>query len=65
MLREDIVEEVKAGMFHIWAVNTIDEGIELLTGAHAGMPNSAGRYPEGTINGRVDQRLRDLSDPAR
>ncbi len=63
MLREDIVAAVQAGRFHIWAVNAIDEGIELLTGAHAGTPNSAGRYPEGTINGRVDQRLRDLSEP--
>ena len=65
MLREDVVEAVKAGKFHIWAVNTIDEGIEVLTGVPAGerMPN--GRFAEGTVNGRVLQRLHDLAEPPR
>jgi predicted ATP-dependent protease len=65
MLREEVVEAVKAGKFHVWAVNNIDEGIELLTGVAAGVPNENGRYTEGSINGRVDQRLRDLADPLR
>lgn len=63
MLREEVVEAVKAGQFHVWAVSNIDEGIELLTGVAAGTPNEYGRYIEGSVNGRVDQRLRDLADP--
>jgi lon-related putative ATP-dependent protease len=62
MLREDVVDTVRAGKFHIWTVNTIDEGIQVLTGIPYGtrMPN--GRFPEGTVNGRVNQRLHDLAE---
>lgn len=63
MLREDVVEAVKMGQFHVWAASTIDEGIEILTGIPAGERTESGRFPEGTVNGRVDQRLRDLADP--
>jgi predicted ATP-dependent protease len=65
MLREEVTEAVRAGQFHIWAVGTIDEGMEILTGLPAGESTAHGRYPEGTINGRVDQRLRDLAEPSR
>jgi lon-related putative ATP-dependent protease len=63
MLREDVVDAVKAGRFHVWAVNSIDEGIEILTGVPAGQMTPAFRYPESSVNGRVAQRLRDLADP--
>ncbi len=62
MLREDVVEAVGNGQFHIWAVETIDEGIELLTGVPAGERLSNGRFPEGTVNARVEQRLRELAN---
>ncbi|MBC7265007.1 MAG: AAA family ATPase [Chloroflexi bacterium] len=64
-LREDVVEAVRAGKFHIWAVRTVDEGIALLTGCPAGERDSEGRYPEDSVNGRVENGLPALSEAAR
>jgi predicted ATP-dependent protease len=61
MLREDVVEAVGAGQFHIYPVKTIDEGIAILTGAPAGQRGPDGRFPQGTVNRRVDDALRDLA----
>jgi predicted ATP-dependent protease len=60
MLREDVVAAVRAGQFHIWAVRTIDEGMEILTAAPAGARDFEGQYPEDSSNGRVDRRLREF-----
>jgi lon-related putative ATP-dependent protease len=57
MLRRDIVDAVREGSFRIYAVRTIDEGIELLTGVPAGARAANGQFPEGTINRRVEDRL--------
>jgi predicted ATP-dependent protease len=57
MLREDVVDAVARGQFHIHAVYTIKEGIELLTGISAGEPNEEGDYPEDTVYGRVQAKL--------
>jgi predicted ATP-dependent protease len=57
MLRADVVEAVKAGRFHIYAVSSIDEGIEVLTGVAAGARQADGSYPDGTINDRVQKKL--------
>jgi len=65
MLREEVVEAVRAGLFHVYAISTIDEGIELLTGIPGGHPDRKGRYLEGTIGARVSQRLRDYSEKVR
>ena len=62
MLREDIVEAVGQGQFHLWPVRTIDEGIERLTGVPAGERGPDGTYPPDTINGRTDRRLRELAE---
>lgn len=62
MLREEVVEAVKEGKFHIYAVSTIDEGIEILTGIKAGERDKDGKYPEGTINYLVDKKLRELAE---
>lgn len=61
MLREDVVEAVRAGRFHIYAVATIDQGIELLTGVPAGEAGPDGSYPPGTVNALVDQRLAEFA----
>lgn len=61
MLRQDVVETVRKGNFHIYAVETIDQGIELLTGLPAGELQEDGSYPPGTINRRVADRLAELA----
>lgn len=65
MLRQEVVDAVRARQFHIYAVSTVDEGIELLTGIPGGRPDSDGRYLEGTINARVSQTLRAYSERMR
>jgi predicted ATP-dependent protease len=60
ILRPDVVRAVKDGKFHIYAVATIDEGIELLTGVPAGAPDAKGVYPDGTVSGKVMKRLAEL-----
>lgn len=62
MLSEDVQTAVAQQQFHIWAVRTIDEGIELLTGLPAGIANEMGEFPENTVHGRVQQRLRKLAE---
>ncbi len=61
MLRQDVVDAVEAGQFAIHPVAHIDEGIELLTGIPAGVADENGIYPEGTVNRRVQDRLRDFA----
>lgn len=62
MLREDVVEAVAQGRFHIYPVRTVDEGIEILTGVPAGERGPDGAYPADSVNGRVDRRLRELAE---
>lgn len=61
MLREDVVEAVCKGLFHIWPVSSINEGIELLMGRPAGEPDEDGNYPEGTVHHAVKKRLLELA----
>ncbi len=65
MLRPDVVEAVKDGKFHIYAVSSIDEGMEVLTGVAAGERDSAGHYQEGSINDLVEKKLRQFSEQLR
>jgi predicted ATP-dependent protease len=62
MLKEEVIEAVKQGAFHIWAVKTIDEGIEILTGAPAGHRQEDGSFEEGSVNDRVNQRLKQMAE---
>jgi lon-related putative ATP-dependent protease len=57
MLREDVVQAVRAGRFHVFAVASVDEGLELLTGRPAGARAPDGSYPEGSVNAAVDRAL--------
>lgn len=61
MLREDVVEAIKEGNFHVYPVGTIDQGIEVLTGVEAGKPDAAGNYPEGSVNQLVQSRLDEMA----
>ncbi|MEM4733872.1 MAG: AAA family ATPase, partial [Candidatus Bathyarchaeia archaeon] len=65
MLKEEIVEAVRNGQFHIYAVKTIDEGIEILTGVKAGQRLSDGTFEEGTVNHRVDKTLKEMAEKLR
>jgi predicted ATP-dependent protease len=62
MLRQDVVEAVDKGQFHIYAVTTIDQGIELLTGMRAGEADAEGHFPKDTVNGKVQQRLAAMAE---
>ncbi|MFZ2489065.1 MAG: ATP-binding protein [Anaerolineae bacterium] len=61
MLREDVINAVAAGQFHIYPVTTVDEGITVLTGVPAGERDAEGHYPDGSLNRRVDDALTRLA----
>ena len=65
MLRTDVLEAVRAGRFHVYAVSHIDQGIEILTGVKAGQRNKNGYFPANSINGLVEARLNQLADRRR
>jgi len=58
MLRKDVAADVESGKFNIYAVSTIDQGIEILTGVRAGRRKKNGKFVKGSIHGLVDERLR-------
>ncbi|MGI5836209.1 MAG: Lon protease family protein [Chloroflexota bacterium] len=61
MLKDEVVQAVRDGKFHLWSVRTVDEGIELLTGVRAGEQLPDGTYPQGTVHQMVDARLREYA----
>jgi predicted ATP-dependent protease len=65
MLREDVVESVRQGQFQVYSVDSVDEAMELLTGLPAGERGPDGTFPEGTVNARVDARLREMGETMR
>jgi len=65
MLRDDVVEAIREGKFHIYAVKTIDEGLEILTGVTAGEADASGAFPEGSVNHLIAKRLSELNDSMR
>lgn len=62
MLSEEVVEAVQSGRFHVWAVNTVEEGIEVLTGVPAGQREEGSGFTPGSVFDRVDQRLAAFSE---
>jgi len=65
MLRQDVVDAVAAGRFAVYPIASIDEGIEVLTGVPAGELDTEGRYPEGTVNRKVADRLAEMAERSR
>jgi len=61
MLRAEVVDAVREGDFNVWAVESVDRGMEILSGLPMGEPDEDGRYPEGTVNRRVKDRLREMA----
>jgi lon-related putative ATP-dependent protease len=65
MLRDDVVAAAAAGQFHIYPIASIDEAIVLVTGIPAGERDAAGAFPAGSVNERVEARLRALAHTRR
>ncbi|MEJ7734518.1 MAG: AAA family ATPase [Polyangiaceae bacterium] len=65
MLRGEVVEAIAAGKFHVWAADSVEEGIELLTGIRAGTADMEGHYPEETVFGAVQAKLKRFHDAMR
>ncbi|MGC8777559.1 MAG: AAA family ATPase, partial [Candidatus Caldatribacteriaceae bacterium] len=61
MLSEEVVEAVQQGMFQVYAVSSVDEAMEILTGVPAGRKVD-GVFEEGTVNARVDRKLREINE---
>ncbi|HXN96115.1 MAG TPA: AAA family ATPase [Candidatus Acidoferrales bacterium] len=61
MLREDVLEAVTAGKFHVWPVGKVEQGIELLTGMAAGKKNGDGKFEPGTVLALIDERLHAMA----
>jgi lon-related putative ATP-dependent protease len=62
MLRNDIVKAVESGLFSIYPVSHVDQGIEILTGVPAGEPVAGGTWPPGTVNAMVFERLTAMAE---
>lgn len=65
MLRREVVAAVESGRFHVHAIETVDDAIELLTGQPAGARDQSGAFPEGSVNARVEARLIAFARSAR
>src|SRR5690606_90398 len=65
MLQKEVVDAVRQGKFHIWAVDTVDEAMEILTGLPAGTLQEDGTYPEGTLHHKVMEGLRRYAERAK
>jgi lon-related putative ATP-dependent protease len=65
MLRAEVVEAVSQGRFRVYAVKTVDQGIEILTGRPAGARGADGKYPKDSVNALADARLTALAEGLR
>lgn len=60
VLNHEVQESIQSGEFHIWAISTINEGMEILSGLPAGERNAKGHYDPGSLNFLVERRLREM-----
>lgn len=65
MLRKDVVDAVEAAQFHVYSMQTIDDGLEILTGTPAGDRGRSGYFPDGSVNRRVEAKLTELAERRR
>ena len=65
MLNDEVVQAVSEGMFHVWSVAEVEEGIEILTGVPAGKPADDGSYPEGSVNFLVRKKVKAMLENMR
>jgi len=62
ILKNEVINALNEGTFHIYSVENVDEGMELLTGKKMGKPDTDGKYPEGTVNYMVTQQLQTFAE---
>jgi len=62
VLSEDVVDAVSKGLFNVYTIERMEEGLEILTGMQAGQMREDGTYPEGTINCLVEKRLTEITE---
>ncbi|WP_373389212.1 Lon protease family protein [Pseudomonas alcaligenes] len=62
MLDERVLQAVRAGQFHVYAVRHVDEALGLLLGEPAGAPDDRGQFAKGSVNARVVERLRSIAE---
>jgi predicted ATP-dependent protease len=65
MLRQDVIEAVRAKQFQVLAIETVDQAIELLIGLPAGKRGQSGKFRQGSVNQRVEARLIELAEKQR
>lgn len=65
MLRQDVIEAVESGSFHIYPIRTVDQGLELLTGMAAGDADTNNVFPDNTVNGMVQKHLTEMAEQKR
>lgn len=65
MLADEVVAAASEGRFHVYPIRTAEEGIELLTGKAAGKRGKQGRFPKGSVNALVEDRLRQYAKSRR
>lgn len=64
-LSDEVIASVKEGKFHVYAISSLDEGIEILTGVPAGTKNKDGKYPAGTIKYLAYEKLKQYNENIR
>lgn len=62
MLHEDVIRAVSCGQFHVWSIETIEQGIEILTGVKAGVKGKNGKFSKGSIFQLADERLKTMAE---
>ena len=62
MLSRSTLKAVKEGSFHIYPIDTIDEGLALLTGRYAGARGARGEFPRGSVNLAIEHRLKEMAN---
>lgn len=65
MLRQDVLDAIVTGQFHVYAVETVDEAVELLTGMPLGERDPETGFPEGTVGAAVEARLEEMAETHR
>jgi hypothetical protein len=65
VLRDDVAQAVAEGKFHLHAIETVSQGIEVITGVPAGARDPNGRFPAGSVFGRVERRVIEISERLR